>query len=70
MALKATVSFEDGCTVLSYDEASAFSIYHQKFLPALSGNRPLSGPLRIKPERTGTPQTPACIIRLRRFGSD
>ena len=37
MALTATLGFEEGCTILSYDGANAFnSIYRQWFLPALA----------------------------------
>ena len=36
MALTATLSFEEGCTILPYDEANAFnSIDRHRFLPAL-----------------------------------
>ena len=35
MALTATLGFEEGCTILSYDGANAFnSIYRHRFLPA------------------------------------
>ena len=70
MALTARLSFEEGCTILSYDGANAFnSIYRHRFLRA-SGNRSLSGPLRIKLVRTGIPKTPVCTInRWWRFGS-
>ncbi|CAN0398019.1 unnamed protein product, partial [Ascophyllum nodosum] len=68
MALTATLGFEEGCTILSYDGANAFnSIYRHRFLPALWKSS-LSGPLRIKPVRTGTPKTPVCTRRWR-FGS-
>ena len=37
MAFTATLGFEEGCTILSYDGASAFnSIYRHRFLPALA----------------------------------
>ena len=37
MALIATLGFEEGCTILSYDGANAFnSIYRHRFLPALA----------------------------------
>ena len=37
MALIATLGFEEGCTILSYDGANALnSIYHQRFLPTLA----------------------------------
>ena len=37
MALTATLGFEEGCTILSYDGANAFnSIYRHRFLPALA----------------------------------
>ena len=37
MALTATLDFEEGCTILSYDGANAFnSIYRHRFLPALA----------------------------------
>ena len=37
MALTATLGFKKGCTILSYDGASAFnSIYCHRFLPALA----------------------------------
>ena len=37
MALTATLGFEEGCTILSYDEANAFnSIYRHRFLPAVA----------------------------------
>ena len=36
-AFTATLSFEEGCTILSYDGANAFnSIYRHRFLPALA----------------------------------
>ena len=36
MALIATLGFEEGCTILSYDGANAFNtIYRHRFLPAL-----------------------------------
>ena len=69
MAFTATLGFEEGCTILSYDGANAFnSIYRQRFLPALAEIVPYSGPLRIKLVRTGTPNTPVCT-RWWRFGS-
>ena len=38
MAFTATLGFEEGCTILSYDAANAFnSIYRHSFLPALAG---------------------------------
>ena len=53
MVLSATLGFEEGCTILSYDGANAFnSIYRHSLLPALAE----------------TPKTPVCI-RWRRFGS-
>ena len=37
MALIATLGFEEGCTIRSYDGANAFSsIYRHRFLPALA----------------------------------
>ena len=37
MVLTATLGFEEGCTILSYDGANAFnSIYRHRFLPALA----------------------------------
>ena len=37
MALTATLGFEEGCTILSYNGANAFnSIYYHRFLPALA----------------------------------
>ena len=37
MALTATLDFEEGCTIFSYDGANAFnSIYRHRFLPALA----------------------------------
>ena len=37
MALTATLGFEEGCTILSYDGENAFnSIYRHRFLPALA----------------------------------
>ena len=37
MALTATLGFEEGCTILSYDGANAFnSIHRHRFLPALA----------------------------------
>ena len=37
MALTITLDFEEGCTILSYDGANAFSsIYRHRFLPALA----------------------------------
>ena len=37
MALTATLDFEEGCTILSYDGTNAFySIYRHRFLPALA----------------------------------
>ena len=51
----ATLRFEEGCTILSYDRANAL-----KGPARASGNRSLSGPLRIKLVRTGTPKTPVC----------
>ena len=37
MALSATLGFEEGCTILSYDGANAFnSMYRHRFLPALA----------------------------------
>ena len=37
MAFTATLGFEEGCTILSYDGANAFnSIYRHRFLPALA----------------------------------
>ena len=37
MAFTATLGFEEGCTILSYDGANAFnSIYRHSFLPALA----------------------------------
>ena len=37
MALTATLGFEEGCTIFSYDGANAFkSIYRHRFLPALA----------------------------------
>ena len=36
MAPTATLGFEEGCTILSYDEPNAFKgIYRHRFLPAL-----------------------------------
>ena len=41
MAFTATLGFEEGCTILSYDGANAFdSIHHHRFLPALAQNIP------------------------------
>ena len=37
MALTATLTFEEGCTILSYDGTSVFnSISRHRFLPALA----------------------------------
>ena len=37
MALTATLDFEEGCTILSYDGANAFNtIYRHKFLSAIA----------------------------------
>ena len=37
MAFRATLGFEEVCTILSYDGANAFnSLYHHRFLPALA----------------------------------
>ena len=37
IALSATLGFEEGCTILSYDGADDFiSIYRHRFLPALA----------------------------------
>ena len=37
MAFTATLGFEEGCTILSFDGANAFnSIYRHRFLPALA----------------------------------
>ena len=37
MTLTAAPSFEQGCTIFSYDGANAFSsVYHHRFLPALA----------------------------------
>ena len=37
MAFTATLGFEEGCTILSYDGANTFnSIYRHRFLPALA----------------------------------
>ena len=37
MALTATLGFQEGCTMLSYDGANAFnSMYRHRFLPALA----------------------------------
>ena len=37
MAFTATLDFEEGCTILSYDGVNAFnSIYRHRFLPALA----------------------------------
>ena len=45
MALTATLGFEEGCTILSYDGANAFnSIYRHRFLPALAEIAPLVVP--------------------------
>ena len=45
MALTATLGFEEGCTVFSYDGANAFnSIYRHRFLPALMEVTPLVVP--------------------------
>ena len=70
IALTATLGFEEGCAILSYDGANAFnSIYRHRQAPAsASGNRSFSSPLRIKPVRTKTRKPPMCI-RWRRFGS-
>ena len=69
MAFTATLGFEEGCTILLYDGANAFNgIYRHRFLPALAEIVSLSGPLRIKLVRTGTPKTPVCT-RWWRFGS-
>ena len=41
MAFTATLGFEEGCTILSYDGANAFnSIYRHRFLPALAETVP------------------------------
>ena len=41
MALTATLDFEEGCTILSYDGGNAFnSIYRHRFLPALAESFP------------------------------
>ena len=45
MALTATLCFEEGCLILSYDGANAFnSIYHNRFLPALVETVPSVAP--------------------------
>ena len=37
MALTGTLGFKESCTILSYDEGTAFnSIYRHRFLPALA----------------------------------
>ena len=37
MVFTATLGFEEGCTILSYDGANAFnSVYRNRFLPALA----------------------------------
>ena len=37
MALTATLGFEEGCTILSYDGANTFNIiYRHRFLPVLA----------------------------------
>ena len=37
MTFTATLSFEEGCTIISYGGANAFtSIYRHRFLPALA----------------------------------
>ena len=70
MAFTATLGFEEDCTILSYDGANAFnSIYIPPQVPArASGNRSLSGPLRIKVVRMGTLKAPVCT-RWWRFRS-
>ena len=69
LVLTATLSFEEGCTILSYDGANAFnSIHRHRFPASASGNRSLIGPLRTTLVRTGTPKTPVCT-RWWRFGS-
>ena len=69
MAFTATLGFEEGCAILSYGGANAFdSIYRHRVPARASGNRSLSGPLRIKLLRTGTPETPVCT-RWWRLGS-
>ena len=69
MALTATLGFEEGCTILSYDGANAFNgIYRHRFLPALTEIFFLSASLRIKLGRTATPKTSVCT-RWWRFGS-
>ena len=45
MALTATLGFEEGCTILSYDGATTFnSIYRNRFLPALAEIVPTVAP--------------------------
>ena len=45
MALTATLGFEEGCIILSYDGANAFnSIYRHRFLPALAEIGPSVAP--------------------------
>ena len=72
MAFTATLGFEEGCTILSYDGANAFhSIYRHRFLPALAEIVPSVVPYAsnlYKLVRTGTPKTPVCT-RWWRFGS-
>ena len=68
VALKATLGFEEGCTIVSYDGANAFdNIYHHRFLSALAEIVPSVVPYASKLVRTGTPKTPVCI-RGRTFG--
>ena len=45
MMLTATLDFEEGCTILSYDGANDFnSIYRHRFLPALAETVPSVAP--------------------------
>ena len=61
------------CNLINTHTHTHTHTHTQQYIPPqvparASGNRPLSGPLRIKPVRTGTPKTPVCTRRWR-FGS-
>ena len=48
MALTATMGFEEGCTILSYDGANTFnSMYRYRFLPALAQIVPSAVPYAV-----------------------
>ena len=70
MAFTATLGFEEGCTILSYDGANAFnSTYCHRFLPALEEIVPSVVPYASNLYAREPPKTPVCTIRWWRFGS-